>query len=189
MISWLYTSWMQSLTQFCWSTETETCKLILGTAPELLMILSPAREDVIVERGYCLKPRNSATPAGLWVAPWSRMLQSTEDRGSTWSYWRLSGIHISPKMRFNQKELAGVGMEPSKYFTKEGPLYMKVNAGGWRKKGLGNYFKWPLRSAFIHSCTVGCRGSPCPVGVEVCSRALSLISHTHPHTQSIICKA
>lgn len=123
------------------------------------------------------------------------MLQSTEDRGSTWSYWRLSGIHISPKMRFNQKELAAVGMESSKYFTKEGPLYMKVNAGGWRKKGLGNYFNWPLRSAFIHSCTVGCRGSPCPVGVEVCSRALCFISHptesqtvssTHTHKLSSV---
>ncbi|XP_041455861.1 inositol polyphosphate-4-phosphatase type I A-like isoform X1 [Lytechinus variegatus] len=67
---------------------------------------------------------------------------NTEDRGSTWSYWRLSGIHLSPKMRFNQKELAAVGMESSKYFTKEGPLYMKVTAGGWRKKGLDYSERW-----------------------------------------------
>ncbi|XP_072171475.1 inositol polyphosphate-4-phosphatase type I A-like [Diadema setosum] len=72
------------------------------------------------------------------------MTHPADERASTWSYFKGGGIlHLAaPRMRFNQKELAAIGMEPPKYFTKEGPLYMKVAVGGWRRKGLDYSERW-----------------------------------------------
>ncbi|XP_022108049.1 type I inositol 3,4-bisphosphate 4-phosphatase-like isoform X2 [Acanthaster planci] len=38
-------------------------------------------------------------------------------------------------MRLNWRELMIIAVQPAKFFSKEGPLYMKIVPSGWRKKG------------------------------------------------------
>ncbi|XP_071951423.1 inositol polyphosphate-4-phosphatase type I A-like isoform X2 [Antedon mediterranea] len=45
-------------------------------------------------------------------------------------------------MRFNSKELINVAIQPAKFFTKEGPLYIRNGNGGWLRKSEGYQEKW-----------------------------------------------
>ncbi|XP_033631382.1 inositol polyphosphate-4-phosphatase type I A-like isoform X1 [Asterias rubens] len=51
-------------------------------------------------------------------------------------------LKSSRGMHWNWRELMTIANQPTKNFTKEGPLYMKVTSSGWRKKGESYSERW-----------------------------------------------